>query len=434
MGQGRGRSRGAARRAGLALVAVCAVLSGARGEDAPQKPASTDNHVQRFGHTGWLEIGCADRSPDAWSREGARYDERIAKNPDDLDAVESRGRARLCGDDFQGAMADAEKVLAVHQDAPHALYIRAVARERLGDPKGAIGDFTVLIADNPGPRNYLNRALAYVQANDVPHALADFQSAIAADPRYVDAYNDRATVYADHGDLANALADYDMALQLDPDNLNTLINRGALFIRLGRYDRAIADLDKVLKASPDDPVAHLDRCTARLQAHMEFDKALADCNADLKVRPGHARTLRVRAEVYMNLLRYDEAVADLDASEPIDPRDWSTLEQGCYIRAIANKELDKALGQCTAALSVSKDNPAVLYSRALVSYRLGKYSDAIADLDASLTHSTQANALYLRGLAKHRAGDEAGAKADFDAAAKLSSTMANSFAHYGFTP
>jgi tetratricopeptide (TPR) repeat protein len=298
--------------------------------------ALADTHVNRFADSGWLSIGCNDRTTDAWLRKVAFYDREIASYPGDSGPYVDRALAHLCADQNADAVADYGRALAISPNSKRALMGRGLAKERVRDMAGAIADFTSFIALDPrNAEAYLNRALAYAAAADVKSALRDFATALAIDSDYVDAYNDRATVYADNGDLASAMADYDEAVRRNPDDLNTRINRGARFIRLGRTAQAIADFDKVLKAKPDDPVAHLDRCSARATAGIELDKALADCDADLQLRPGHPATLNTRADVLMQLGLYDEAIASLDAAVIADPHDWSNLEARCRARAVS---------------------------------------------------------------------------------------------------
>jgi tetratricopeptide (TPR) repeat protein len=65
-------------------------------------------------------------------------------------------------------------------------------------------------------RAYNNRGVAYKAKGDLNRAIADYNQAIALDPKYAVAYYNRGVMYNDKGDLDRAIADYNRAIALDP--------------------------------------------------------------------------------------------------------------------------------------------------------------------------------------------------------------------------
>jgi formylglycine-generating enzyme required for sulfatase activity len=97
---------------------------------------------------------------------------------------------------------------------------------------------------------YLNRGNAFVNEGHSERALADYNQAIALDPKNADAFNARCYARAILGQLQTALADCNQSLALRPNDAATLDSRGLTYLKLGQFDNAIADYNAVLKINP----------------------------------------------------------------------------------------------------------------------------------------------------------------------------------------
>ena len=97
-------------------------------------------------------------------------------------------------------------------------------------------------------------------------------------------------------------------------------------------------------------------------------------------------------------------------------------------------ELDKALGDCTAALKLSNGSPEMFASRGLVRYRMGDLDGAIADYDSALKLNNAPWPLYGRGLAKLKKGMAAEGAADIAAAKALSPAVVADATKRGLKP
>jgi tetratricopeptide (TPR) repeat protein len=72
-----------------------------------------------------------------------------------------------------------------------------------------------------------------------------------------------------------------------------------------------------------------DRCWARAQLGIDLDKALADCNAALRLNPGDPTTLDSRGLVQLRLGDFDKSIADYDAALRLRPNAaWSLYGRG----------------------------------------------------------------------------------------------------------
>ena len=123
------------------------------------------------------------------------------------------------------------------------------------------------------------------------------------------------------------------------------------------------------------------------------------------------------------------------AVHPEDRRLATALNGRCWARALAGRDLEKALSDCNTAVRLSQRAADVLDSRGLVHFRRGEFSRAIADYDAALAQKPKiAWSLYGRGLAELKTGAKAQGDADLAAAATEAPNLAARAARRGLSP
>jgi len=96
------------------------------------------------------------------------------------------------------------------------------------------------------------RALTYLE--QPTFALADLDQAIAADPRYIEAYVKRGRVYHLRGDYQNAAKDFTSAISLHPEYAVAYYYRGLSYCQLKLFPQAQADYVcalRMLDITPD---------------------------------------------------------------------------------------------------------------------------------------------------------------------------------------
>jgi len=247
----------------------------------------------------------------------------------------------------------------------------------------------------------LGEALASRQQFD--QALADLDKAVAlapADSRYV---YQRALIHGALHQPLKAQADLDTALKLDPANRDALLRRTEIRLVRGERVGAREDADAL-------------------------DKALAP-SADVRLQ---------LAAIYQRLDDADRAIAQYDlwiAAHPADHRLPEAYNGRCWMRALAGRELDKALPDCDRALHLAPHTASFLDSRGLARLRSGDFAKAIGDYDEALKiNPNLAWSLYGRGLAKRHQGDRAGGDADIAAALKLQPGLAGEAKRRGIDP
>ncbi len=116
-----------------------------------------------------------------------------------------------------------------------------------GEFDRAIRDFDRALALQPGfVVAWKNRGLANKGKGDYERALADYDQAILLTPGDARLYNDRGVVYLAMNDYSRAIADFERAIGLKPDHALAIKNRGRAYFYLGNFAQAAADLQRGL--------------------------------------------------------------------------------------------------------------------------------------------------------------------------------------------
>lgn len=299
---------------------------------------------------------------------------------------------------------------------------------------------------------FLNdRAVRLFNAGDIDRAIVDLDEAIRLDPKLAAAYINRGLIYAQKRDHARAMADYDEAIALGAGK-SAYTNRGNLFVAMGQYDRAIADYHAALKLQPLASLTLINLAIAyRAVGRYEESLEAADHSYRLKTEPRaqvvrgdtllrmgdyaaaetaytkaivtfrkYTEAYRDRAYARLKLGKYDLAMEDAGKAIELAPDRPDVLNNRCWLRAIAGRDLQQAASDCDAALAKAPTEGWIFHTRAYVRFRCDDLDGASADLERARTlQSESADILFLRGLINLKVGHEADARADIARALML---------------
>jgi tetratricopeptide (TPR) repeat protein len=189
---------------------------------------------------------------------------------------------------------------------------------------------------------------------------------------------------------------------------------------------------------PPYPKTEANRAAFDLLAKKDFAGAVLKANQALAESPDDLVALAARGEAYSGLGDFPRAMADHDAVLKMVPNDVGALINACWVRALANVELDRALTYCDAATkgaAAFRRAGSAYDSRGFLHYRRGEFALAVADYDAALKEIPRsAGTRYGRGIAKLRLGKMADGQADLAAALKLDPGVADTYAKRGAAP
>jgi tetratricopeptide (TPR) repeat protein len=137
----------------------------------------------------------------------------------------------------------------------------------------------------------------------------------------------RGDAYNNLKDYARGIADFDHALALDPKNDEAMNDRAWALVRQGKYTEAIEGYDGALKIAKElRGLVLSNRCEANAMAGA-IDAALMDCDAALAIAPENADYLQMRGFAKFKGERYAAAIADYDAALRVDPKHTFALFQ-----------------------------------------------------------------------------------------------------------
>jgi predicted aspartyl protease/tetratricopeptide (TPR) repeat protein len=207
---------------------------------------------------------------------------------------------------------------------------RAAASLARRDFEHAIADDSRAIELEPNePKHLLDRAIARA-ANAQPFlAMADLDAALKLKPDFAPALLLRGEARLGGRDEAGARQDFEAAAKLDP---RMRLPIAQAYLRASLQEPAIAELDQWIADHPKGdamPDALNDRCWARALLGRDLDKALADCDAALRLMPHRPPYLDSRALVRLRLGQLDEAIADYDEALKTQPNiAWALYGRG----------------------------------------------------------------------------------------------------------
>ena len=135
------------------------------------------------------------------------YNSAISKNSNSAVAYNNRGLLKSDRNDFQGAISDYNKAIALCPTYDLAYYNRGCVKlNNLNDNTGAKADFNMAISiNNKYANSYYNRGVANFNLGKLQDAMDDYNKAITIDPGYAKAYYNLGFTKEFNGDYKGAI-------------------------------------------------------------------------------------------------------------------------------------------------------------------------------------------------------------------------------------
>ncbi|MFQ5656353.1 MAG: tetratricopeptide repeat protein [Candidatus Methylomirabilales bacterium] len=243
------------------------------------------------------------------------------------------------------------------------------------------------------------------------------------------------------GIMGALLSGFSMAyasLELEERAMNTY-TQGEVLRRAGRYEEAATAYRQTLQILPEHPTAFerlrevysrghtaaetieiLEATVARDESDFiewnllgvlygrerRWDEALDAFARSLKVEPTAADTLVNRGWVLVELKRYDEAMATFEAALELQPR-LARAHAGLGSALVeARGDYPEGMRHYLEAVKLDPENPALLNDLGWLSYKMNRYSEAVAALEKAATLDAR-NPMFQTnlGLALQKAGE-----------------------------
>lgn len=255
---------------------------------------------------------------------------------------------------------------------------------------------------------------------------------VEADPEQAFRLTLRGGLRATGYDREGAIEDFTQALSMSPSS-EIYSTRAETFRNMGKMDRAVEDAREAFALQPD--VAHgsyLALLLAETGAAEEAYKMLDDLDASGDER---FELVQVQADVAGQVGQLDEGWQMLADALLERPGSADLLNAQCWYAGTWQHHLEEAVDVCTRAVETSQWSANVLDSRALAYYRLGRYDEALADLEAALRNMPALGpSRYLRGIIRAETGMEESGRRDIAQALRVSPSVRANYARYGIVP
>jgi tetratricopeptide (TPR) repeat protein len=354
----------------------------------------------------YLELGNADAKTSDWDRAIADFTRVLALDPRSSAAYSGRGTARQSKGDLDGAIKDYTQALAIDPQMAAAYEGRGNAKAAKNDLDGAIADYTLALHLDPTLATaYDNRGNAKTAKEDLEGAIADYTQAVTIDPKLASAYSDRGFARQANGNLEGAISDYTQALALKPKTAVAYYNRGLARQSQGNVEAAIVDYDRALAFDPKIAGAYYNRGNAK-NANHDMDGAIADYTQAVTLNPKMAVAFCNRGLARQAKGDLDGAVADYTQALAIDPKITIAYYYRGLIKAQKN-DFDGAIADSSQVLDLDPKSAMAYYDRGFAKMAKGNLDGAMADLKAFCNaaprdHNADHARLYLWLISKER--------------------------------
>ncbi|MEO7973084.1 MAG: hypothetical protein ABIU84_05810 [Thermoanaerobaculia bacterium] len=194
---------------------------------------------------------------------------------------------------------------------------------------------------------YYNEGVKALQAKDLARATAQFELALAADPKLAKAYGVLAIIELQQSQWDKALAHADQALALDPTDMQALRSRYDAFSGLGdmaKSDVALSEL--AAKERTPDVARLLYNAGAQAGNAKEVEVARARFHEALAIDPTLHQAHSALAELAINEKKYPDAIVEIDLAIAAAPRNFKAYERRI--------EVQKAMGDKAGAEATEK--------------------------------------------------------------------------------
>jgi len=193
----------------------------------------------------------------------------------------------------------------------------------------------------------------------------------------------RAVAYERSNELAKAEADLTAVLQMTPVQAMAYADRGYFFLRHGRYPDALSDFVAGTRIDPGNPLFPF--AAGRVLVALKNDiGAVALYNDAIRLNPKIATPYLARAESYIRMKMYREAIADYDRAMKLKltgANDWFFLHIGRGYAHLAMESYDRAEPDFDEALAMAPNDFQTLVWRGYARERLGRRDLAIEDYE-----------------------------------------------------
>lgn len=234
------------------------------------------------------------------------------------------------------------------------------------------------------------------------------------------AYSTRAQVFLNINDTVHALKDYAQAIALTPEDDRLYNARAQVCYEQAKYDLADNDYRKMISLKEGDIMGYMG-LGRNANAQKKYEEAIKQFDYVNKLEPLYSSAYSFRAESYIGLKKYNEAIDDVITALGIDQDDKAFYE----LQTLA----DSAFAQTVTKLKVQKlkepKESSWPYDLGVVYERTDRYAKAIPFYKETLAIESNKEIANRISNCYNEIGDYAKALEYCDQAIALDSTKTN---------
>ena len=162
-------------------------------------------------------------------------------------------------------------------------------------------------SDEAVQRNNLGASL--LQQGKVDEAVAEFQKALALDPKYTAAHLNLGYAYDRQGRPEEAMSQYQKIIALEPGNLFAHNNLGVLYDKKGLYTEAIKEFEQVIQIDPTNATAreNLENAKRSKGIVQEREERFAQAKKEVEARPDDPRAAYNLGRIFASYGKKEQA-------------------------------------------------------------------------------------------------------------------------------
>jgi tetratricopeptide (TPR) repeat protein len=309
-----------------------------------------------------------------------------------------RGMAYLSSDEYQRAIADFDRALALDPAYASAYLLRGIAYSSLSDYQHAIENFNRALAlDSRNTFAYAHRAIANRKLKNYEQAIADFDYALILDPQLDGAQLLRSLTYEEFDEARRGLGDFDYTLELNPYDAQAYALRGMAYYSLNEYQRAIQNLNHALELDPNDAQVYASRGRVYLELG-DIGQAMADFHRSLELDPYDLYVGLMLEWVNMSQREPDpETPARLESIAATSLNQYAAyVAQG--IALILRERFEEALAELDRAILLDPQKVDAYFWKSVACAFLERDADARAALEYAMATELPLPAVLLTPL------------------------------------
>jgi len=342
---------------------------------------------------------------------------RTQKLTNPLNELLAEAQRDIDKSDFESAIAPLQKVLTDQPDFAYAHFQLGYVYTALKRSADARAEYERAIALDPKMAEaYLNLGLLLLDKQEYAAAVVPLRKAVDLLPALSRPRSFLATAQDRSGDHVGAAQTFETVLRLDPNDLTANQYLGDLYLRNNRPADAEVKFRRALEIRPDAPEA-----LVGLARSLDAQNKAEAADAYRKYLAAIPNDSRARARLVHLLLeqeKYDDALAELDRAGAGQQPTLESLKLRADIQ-IAQKHLDDAITTLKQAIALAPSDAQLHGGLGRLFLQKGDFSSAEKELNVAL-QLDKSNLVYWKDLSStfYLAGNYQATLAALDVVAK----------------